>query len=84
MGWRLDPPFEPGRVIFMASDQSLHSVPAEHLDDAKKIDPKLFVIAHNLEEWQAFQSLLDNRSQALSDAEWQLLAAVGISRKKSR
>jgi uncharacterized protein GlcG (DUF336 family) len=66
--WANLPPLEPGRAVFMASaDSSLHSVPLEHSDDAKKIDPLLTVLATSPEGWQEFV-----REQTEIDPQWNL------------
>jgi hypothetical protein len=52
--WAAYPPLEPGRVLFMASDRSLHSVPVECLWEAYDVDPDLTVLADSPEGWQEF------------------------------
>lgn len=43
-----------GRTIFLASDNTLHSVPSQYLWQAYDIDPSLAVLADSPEEWRAF------------------------------
>jgi hypothetical protein len=83
--WANLPPLEPGRALFQASDNSLHSVPSEFLWQAREIDAGLIVLARSPEEWQAFvkeQLGIDqqwNLRQESTVADRRMLAAMGIA-----
>lgn len=57
----------PGRAMFQDSQGGLHSVPLEHLDDAREIDDGLVVLATSPEEWRAFV-----QRQRFIEAQWAL------------
>jgi len=65
INWAAYPPLEPGRVLFMASDRSLHSVPSELLWQAYDVDPDLTVLADSPEGWRKFV-----REQIEIDQQW--------------
>jgi hypothetical protein len=83
--WANLPPLEPDRALLMTSDSVLHSVPLEHLDDARAIDPFLTVLATSPEEWRAFVAeQLEIQHQwslrhEFTEADSRLLRAMGIA-----
>lgn len=74
----------PGRIMFLASDHRLHSVPSESIWQAREIDPDLIVLADSPESWQAFlteQSEIErtwNLRNTLTVADRQMLREVGV------
>jgi hypothetical protein len=92
MRWQDIPAPQPGRVIFMASDGSLHSVPLEYLADCFEIDPALTVLARSPLEWRAFVRELTEVETAWSkrkaftveDREWLSAIRVGWEEPQMR
>jgi hypothetical protein len=82
--WANLPPLEPGCAMFMASDNSLHSVPLRFLRNARSIDPELVVLATSPEQWQQFvaerteiEQQWANRN-TVTDDDRELLRQMGI------
>jgi hypothetical protein len=71
--------------MFMASDNSLHSVPLRFLRNARAIDPDLVVLATSPEEWRTFvaeQIEIEHQwanRDTFTEADQAMFASMGIA-----
>ena len=82
--WERCPPLRSLRVRFLSSDGHVHDVKSSGLNDARKIDPELRVLATTPEEWIDFlvdQKLIERHwalRNIVTDVDTKMLQSMGI------